>query len=148
MMGCLHISASASPSFQYKQISHPNYIVHGYVNYGLGLDENDSPVIIIYNAYEYKYESDMRTILEYIVNTEEAIILGITNEDIEYFVAEWMSHLYIRDNPEAASLFLDMSLEEVEYRTNHVDLNRLDAYSDYYQRLYYLLKILRYENCT
>lgn len=139
--GCTLQSAALAP-FQYNYAKTAYDIEDGYLNYAIqpeNQDEGCSPIITIYNSYLYQSKLDMRDILIYIINTDKGKEYGLSEDDVDYYIAEWVSHNFAHSHPETAASFLNCSPEEAYLRSTHSDLNTSDPYKDVYLTLYEIL---------
>lgn len=139
--GCtLHTSALAPIKYNYAETVYD--IEDGCLNYVIqpgNQDEGCSPIITIYNSYLYQSQLDMRDILIYIINTDKGKECGLSEDDVDYYIAEWVSHNFAHSHPEAAASFLNCSPEKAYLRSTHSDLNTSDPYKDVYLMLYEVL---------
>lgn len=134
--GCtLYVSASQSIEFNYAESELD--CKPGYCNYKItpGNTKEDT-VICIYRSYEFQNQHDIKQILKYIINTEKGKECNLSEDDIPYYVAEWVAHNFAYTYPTMASSLLDTPVETIIIKSRHSELNLNDAYADIYWMYY------------
>jgi hypothetical protein len=128
---------SASQTIQFNYSKNENEVVPNYCNYKIspGKTKEDT-VICIYNSYLFRNQHDMKRMLRYIINTNLGQECGLSEDDITYYVAEWVTHNFAYYYPEIASGFLNMPVEDIKVKSKNSELNLNDPYSDIYWTYY------------
>ena len=80
-----------------------------------------APSIKIYESHRFNNSVKQREILEHIIATPEAQNIGLSENDIGYYLDEWAIHNVSYKYPKWAAKYLGLSIEEVKKKATDVD---------------------------
>ena len=144
LTGC---ASKESDEFEYHVVSDGNSKESGKINYSIEGPEGE-PSIRIYDSHEIRSEAQKREILEYIINTDEGKLKGLSENNIDYYIDEWTVHNAAEKHSFFAWVYKrfalgeDVTVADVKKSASHVDLNTDDPNADFYKRIGWMLRII------
>ena len=149
LTGC---ARKKSDKLEYHVASDENSKESGKVNYFITSEVDEEPSIRIYDSHEIRSEAQKREILEYIINTDEGKLKGLSKDNIDYYINEWTVHNAAYHNPGLVMRLQELGVEfgdndfedisEIKKRSSPVDLDANDKRSKWYTSLGSILALI------